>query len=139
MAHQKQSGGLRLDSRDSMMKGGDSGPAIVEGNLEASLLLRTVKRDKDVEAMPPDKALSPGQVADLAAWIKAGAPWPKRSERIAAAKHWAFQPIREPVPPDVQDRRWARSSIDRFILARLEAAGRKPAPEADRRTLLAAQ
>ncbi len=133
---QKQSGGLRLDSRDTMVRGGDSGPAIVAGNLEESLLLRAVRREKDVAAMPPEKALPPGQVADLEAWIKAGAPWPKQSGRIAAATHWAFQPIRDPMPPDVRDFGWARSSIDRFILARLEAAGRKPAPEALRRTLL---
>ncbi len=133
---QKQSGGLRLDSRDALIKGGESGPAISTGDLEQSLLLRAVRREKDVSAMPPDRALPRDQVADVAAWIKAGAPWPKRSERIAAAKHWAFQPICDVKPPDVREEGWVRSSIDRFILARLEGAGGKPAPEADRRTLL---
>ena len=133
---QKQSGGLRLDSRDALVKGGESGPAIRWDDLEQSLILRAVRRDKEVSAMPPERALPRDQVADLAAWIKAGAPWPKRSERIAAAAHWAFQPIHDVNPPDVRDKGWVRSSVDRFILARLEGAGGKPAPEADRRTLL---
>ena len=133
---QKQSGGLRLDSRETLTTGGDSGPAIGADDLDQSLILRAVRREKEVRAMPPDRALPRDQVADLAAWIRAGAPWPKRSERIAAAKHWAFQPIRDANPPDVRDQGWVRSSIDRFVLARLEGAGGKPAPEADRRTLL---
>jgi hypothetical protein len=133
---QKQSGGLRLDSRDGLIKGGESGPAIDRSNLDQSLLLDAVRRVEDVSAMPPDRPLPPHHVADLAAWVKAGAPWPKRTARIQATTHWAFQPIRDAAPPAVQDDRWVKSSVDRFILARLEAVGRKPAPPADRRTLL---
>ena len=133
---QKTSGGLRLDSREGLARGGDSGPAIDPGHLEESLLLEAVRRDEDVSAMPPDRPLSSQQVADLTAWVRAGAPWPARAARIGAATHWAFQPIRDHTPPAVRDQSWPQSSIDRFILARIEAAGRKPAPPADRRTLL---
>jgi hypothetical protein len=67
--------------------------------------------------------------------VNAGAPWPARAARIGTAPHWAFQPIREQTPPAVHEQRWCQTSIDRFILARLDALGRKPAPPADRRTL----
>ncbi len=133
---QKTSGGLRLDSRDGLTKGGESGPAIDPGGREESLLLQAVRRVEDVSAMPPDRPLAAHQVADLTAWVKAGAPWPERTARIKAVEHWAFQPIREAAPPAVRDERWVRTGIDRFILARLEAARRKPAAAADRRTLL---
>jgi mono/diheme cytochrome c family protein len=133
---QKQSGGLRLDSRDAMAKGGESGAAIDATNFNESLLLRAIRRIDGVSAMPPDKALSPQQVVDLAAWVSAGAPWPAHAAGITAAPHWAFQPIRAVVAPAVRNERWVQTSIDRFILARLEATGRKPAPPADRRTLL---
>ena len=99
---QKQSGGLRLDSRDAMVKGGESGAAIDASNLDRSLLVLAIRRIDGVSAMPPDKALLPQQVADLKAWVSAGAPWPAHSARINAASHWAFQPIREVVPPAVK-------------------------------------
>ena len=86
--------------------------------------------------MPPEKPLSPQQVADLTFWVHAGAPWPKRVGQIKPASHWSFQPIRSTAPPTVKDTRWAQTSIDRFIRARLERIGQKPAPPADRRTLL---
>jgi mono/diheme cytochrome c family protein len=133
---QKQSGGLRLDSRDAIVNGGESGAAIDASNLDRSLLLLAIRRIDGVSAMPPDKALVPQQVADLTAWVRSGAPWPARTARISALSHWAFQPIREVIPPAVHDEHWAQRSIDRFILARLDAIGRKPAPPADRRTLL---
>jgi hypothetical protein len=133
---QKQSNGLRLDSREALLKGGDSGPALDPASLDQSLLLRAIRRVGDAAAMPPERPLPAQQVADLTAWVSAGAPWPERNARIAAAVHWAFQPVRDVAPPAIRDHAWALSSIDRFILARLELAGRKPAPPADRRTLL---
>jgi len=133
---EKQSGGLRLDTRDALLKGGESGPAFDKNDPDQSLLLEAIRRSDDVSAMPPDKALPPPQVADLTAWVNAGAPWPKQTARIKAASHWAFEPIRDVVPPAVHDESWVQTSIDRFILARLERIGRKPAPPADRRTLL---
>jgi Protein of unknown function (DUF1553)/Protein of unknown function (DUF1549)/Planctomycete cytochrome C len=133
---EKQKGGLRFDSRDALVKGGESGPAIDLNDPDQSLLLQAIRRSDDVSAMPPDEALPGQQVADLTAWVKAGSPWPARMGRINATAHWAFQPIRDVAPPVVNDKGWVQTSVDRFILARLDALGHKPAPPADRRNLL---
>ena len=133
---EKPKGGLRVDTRDALLKGGKSGAAIDKDDLDQSLLLEAIRRSDGVSAMPPDKTLSPQQVADLTAWVHAGVPWPKTTPQIKPASHWAFQPIRDVVPPAVHDGRWMQTSIDRFILARLDAIGRKPAPPADRPALL---
>ena len=79
---ERESGGFRVDSREALLAGGDSGPAVVPGDPEASLLVRAIARHPDVSAMPPeaDKALRPGQVADFEAWIRDGAAWPERGE-----------------------------------------------------------
>ena len=132
----KVSGGLRVDARESLLRGGESGPAIEAGKPSESLLVRAIHREDDVSAMPPDKPLSPREVDDLTAWVKAGAPWPKASAAFRSERHWAFQPIRAAAPPSVKDEPWIRTGVDRFILARMESDGRKPAPQADRRTLL---
>ena len=76
---QKTSGGLRLDSREGLIKGGDSGPAIDAETVDESLVLQAVRRVKGVSAMPPERPLTSQQVADLAAWIRNGAFWPQRS------------------------------------------------------------
>ena len=123
----KTSGGLRLDSRESMTKGGDSGPAIDPAHLDESLLLEAVRRAKDVSAMPPDRPLPQQQVADLTAWVRAGAPGPNTPLASPAPTHWSFQPIRDRAAAPCATTNWPRTTIDRFILARLEAAGRKPA------------
>lgn len=134
----KTSGELRVDSRDRLLAGGESGPAIVPGNPQDSLLLRAIQRQADVSAMPPeqDKALRPDQVADFTTWIQAGAVWPAKSAKFAATKHWAFEPVRDAALPEVHDRAWGRTSVDAFIRARQEAAGVRPAPPADKRTLI---
>ena len=108
---------MRIDSRETLLKGGDSGPAIVPGKPEESLLIRAIQRQADVSAMPPekDKALRADQVADFVAWIKAGAVWPAKSAKFEAAKHWAFEPIRDVAPPRVHDKAWVKTSIDSFI------------------------
>jgi hypothetical protein len=144
----KQRGNLRLDSRAGVLKGGDNGPAIVPGQPERSLLLKAVGyTDADLR-MPPKGRLSAVQVADLTAWVRMGAPWPEEAGTrpgVAALgtfdlqerrKHWALQPLHPGTPPAVQDAGWARTPVDRFILARLESAGLSPAPPADRRTLI---
>lgn len=133
---QKVSGELRVDSREALLRGGESGPAIDLDRAEASLLIKAIRRDDDVSAMPPEGRLSGQQVADFVLWVKSGAAWPKQSAPLASEGHWAFQPLRPSAIPQVQDGAWARTTIDRFILARLEASGIKPAPPADRRTLL---
>src|SRR5262245_59352791 len=126
----KRMGGLRLDSRAAMLKGGDSGPAVKPGD-DGSLLLRAVRHTGELK-MPKGKKLPPTAVAALATWVKAGAPWP--AERAATAadawkKHWAFRPVKRPPVPDVKGA-LARNPIDRFLLAKLQAKGLSFSPPA---------
>lgn len=130
------SGGLRIDSRESLLKGGESGPAMVPGKVDESLLIKAVRRADDVSAMPPDKPLRPDEVQALTDWIAAGAHWPMEPARFDAKKHWAFEPVADVVPPAVKARTWPKNAIDQFILAAQEAAGVGPGPAADRRALL---
>ena len=134
----KTSGELRIDSRERLLKGGESGAAIVPGKPEESRLIKAIQRQADVSAMPPDKdkALRSDQVADFIAWIKAGAVWPAKTAKFESAKHWAFEPIRDVAPPVVQDQAWVQSSIDAFIRAKQETAGVRPAAMADKLTLI---
>jgi hypothetical protein len=142
----KTSGGLALDSRQGWASGGDSGPAIVPGDSDASLLLRAVKHADGVSAMPPEDAgppLTPGEIDDLTTWIAAGAADPRVLEdrlggmvREAAESWWSFTNPVAATPPDVADPGLVANDIDRFIVAGLEARGLSPAALADRRTLL---
>lgn len=134
----KMSGDLRIDSRETLLEGGDSGAAIVPGKPEESLLIKAIRREADVSAMPPekDKALRPDQIADFVVWIKSGAVWPANTAKFESVKHWSFEPIRDTPPPGVQDKAWGQTSIDQFIRSRQEAAGARPAPVADRLTLI---
>jgi hypothetical protein len=138
----KQMGGLRLDSRDALLAGGDHGPAAVAGEPDNSLFVKAVRHQGPLK-MPRRGKLSPQAVADLADWVKMGLPWPQakaagpaKNGEDAGQRHWAFQPVRKPALPQVRNAGWAESPIDRFILARLEAKGLTPSPPADRRTLL---
>lgn len=140
---EKQWGSLRLDSRSAMLKGGDTGPAIVPGQPDQSLLIRAVRHaDADLKMPPPPKEdkLSDRQIADLVQWVKQGAVFPNTNavagSRYRDPNHWAFQSPRSIAPPAVQDAAWPRSDLDRFVLARLEAANLHPAALADKRTLL---
>ena len=134
----KTGGALRIDSREMLLKGGESGPAIVPGKPEESLLIKAIRRQADVSAMPPekDKALRADQVAAFVTWVKAGAVWPIQTAKFEVAKHWAFEPVRDVAPPAVQDKTWVKSSIDSFIRAKQEATGVRPAPVADKLTLI---
>lgn len=144
----KQKGGLRLDSPSAMTRGGDRGKAIIPSDPEHTLLLRAVQYSDEHLKMPPRGRLNDEQIADLTAWVKRGAPMPPdRSDALAQSpeprfdlserrKHWAYQSVRSGSPPAVQDAGWCSSPLDRFILAKLEAAGLRPAPPADKRTLL---
>ncbi len=132
--------GLRLDSIDAIMRGGDSGAALVPGNPDASLLYRAVLRNQGLE-MPPEDPLSERQVQAIRIWIESGAAWPANSEAIKADDHgwkghWAFQPVQPCSPPPVSDPSWCRNEIDRFILSKLDSLGLRPSTEADRRTLI---
>ena len=141
-AHRQENGGFRLDTRERLVAGGDSGPAIVPGEADRSPLLRRVLSDADAsERMPPEgPRLTAREVDILRNWIHGGAAWPAeislKSPRAAAATHWAFQPIRKPPMPEVRSTANARSPIDLFVLAPLERLGISPAPPADPATLL---
>jgi hypothetical protein len=127
----KRKASLRLDRKEEAFKSLKSGDrAIVPGDLKASTLVhRVTSRDPD-EIMPPPKEgklLSPGQVELLVRWVKEGAEW---------KNHWAFIPPERPALPNVGDKKWPRNEIDYFVLERLEKEGLKPAPEAEKTTLI---
>lgn len=143
----KVRGGLLLDTRAGLFKGGDSGPAVVPGAPGKSLLLQALRQTDELR-MPPKGKLADAVVADFARWIEMGAPDPRQATsgptpRRAAFRitdedrsHWAFRPVADPRPPAVKNARWAKSGIDHFILANLEAKGFRPAAPADRHALL---
>ncbi|HIE99830.1 MAG TPA: DUF1553 domain-containing protein [Fuerstia sp.] len=132
----EQKGGLRLDSLESLLKGGESGPAAVTGTPADSLLLEAVRYESF--EMPPDKPLSEDEIADLETWIKNGVAWPQlngESIRLQGAvfteeerSFWSLQPLTHPDPPPTG--RWAKNEIDRFVAAKLRTAGIEPAPAA---------
>ena len=137
----KLKGGLLLDTRAGLLKGGDNGPAVVPGDVEKSLLIKAVRyTDKDLAMPPKDKKLPPERIADLEAWVKMGAPDPRtgsgQAVTINAARHWAFQPVSSPAPPMVKNKTWGRSPIDAFILEKLEIKKISASPVAAQRTLI---
>jgi len=142
---QKLKGGLSLEFRESVLKGGNDGPVIVPGQPERSMLIKAVQYgDPDLKMPPNGKKLSADKIADLVAWVKMGAPDPRSAGTSVAAtvwskdrrEHWAFQPIKRVAVPEAQDAHWISDPIDAFILAKLEEKGMKPNPPADRRTLI---
>jgi hypothetical protein len=137
----KQRSGLRLDTAAAVLKGGNSGPAVVPGNSDSSRLIQAVTGAPDVQAMPPKgPRLTAAEIDRLRAWIDQGAKAPPGEKPAPSAaarkKHWAFQPPVRPPEPAVRNAAWVRNPIDRFILARLEKEGVAPSPEADRITLI---
>ena len=142
----KVRGGLKLTARQALLKGGDSGPAVVPGKPQDSLLVKAVQYSGELR-MPPTGKLTAAEIVRLQRWIEQGAPWPE-SAAVAQApgapfrvtdeqrRWWAYQPVRVGPPPDVKDRSWPRTEIDRFILARLEEHGLAPAAPASRQTLI---
>lgn len=137
----KQKGGLWLDSRQSSRKGGDSGPAVVPGKLDESLLIEAI-RYESLE-MPPSGKLPQRVITDFETWVKMGAADPRDGKpaiqpdtMIDGRDHWAFQPIEDPLRPKVSAQNWPLTDIDYFILNRLEGANLKPAADADRYTWL---
>ncbi len=136
----KQMSGLRLDSREALLRGGDNGPVVEPGRPDRSPLVRAVRHEGD-RKMPPKRKLDPAQADALAAWVKMGAPWPATGavtggDADAWKRHWAFRPVATPPPPAVRRADWPRTRVDRFILSRLEVKGLTPSPAADRRTLV---
>ena len=143
----KSKGGLTLDTKPGWEKGGDAGPAIVPGNVEKSPLHKALTyADKDLQ-MPPSSSggkLADNQIADIAAWIKMGAPDPratatkvKRSGLTESARaHWAFREPGRYAIPNNKNQQWCRTPIDAYILQKLEEKGMFASPDADRETLL---
>lgn len=136
------SGGLRLDSRDAILKGGHSGPAIVPGKPEDSLLVKAIHYQSRLR-MPPPGELDAGDIAAIEQWISDGAPWPDKPAAAIPApvitekqkSFWSFQkPVNPPIP-EVKDASWAYNDIDHFVLAKLEEKKLTPAKDADQRTL----
>lgn len=135
----KIKGGLALDSRSGWQSGGDSGPALVPGSPETSRLIEAVRyTNPDVE-MPPKAKLPASEISVLEEWVKQGAHDPRESaitkknsvDLETGRKHWAYQPIRDSAPPDVRKAAWTINEVDTFILAKQEAAGLQPGPDAE--------
>ncbi len=141
----KLKGGLQLDTRAGMRKGGETGPALEPGKSAESLILAALRHESDLK-MPPKSKLSPGIIADFQKWIEMGAADPRKGEiaevktvgvDIAAGqKHWAFKPLAQVSPPKSTDQKWIRTDVDHFIRARQEAAKTGVNPVAAPRTLI---
>ncbi len=143
----KQQGGLRLDSRQGWSMGGDSGPAIVPGKPEESLLIQAIRYQNNELEMPPKGILPEQTIAAFEHWVRSGASDPRTSDwqddsgsdspSIEQGRQfWSFQPIARPEVPAVKDASWPYTTIDRFILAQLEKESLVPVSDADRRTLV---
>jgi cytochrome c553 len=146
-ADHKIKAGLRLDHTAGWLQGGDSGPAVMPGNVDASPLIKAIRYSGlEFEAMPPKSALPKEEIALLEEWVKRGAPAPAAQAGSGGGrqiglsieegrKFWAFIPPTEPKVPDA-GAGWARTEIDRFVAAQWAEKGLAPAADADRATLL---
>ena len=140
-------GNLRIASRESLLKGGDTGPAVVPGSPDNSLFIRAIRHEGAIK-MPPRGKLKQADIDALVEWVKQGASWPAAdapASRTASSgksveerrkEHWAWQAVRSANPPPVKNVGWTRSPVDRFLLARLEQSKLSPAPDADPYTLI---
>lgn len=145
----KQKSNLRVDALAHLIQGGDSGPALVPGKPEESLLVTVVGYASDIK-MPPKSKLSDKEIASITEWVKRGAVWPKSAPVTTTPKgtdgkplftaedkaFWAFQPVSDPPPPAVKEAAWPISPLDHFLLADLEARNLRPASPASKRTLI---
>ena len=146
-ASTKAQGGLRVDDRNGLIQGGNSGAAVVPGKPDESLLLQAVHHEDGVPKMPPKKKLTDDELADLTRWVQDGAAWPEVAVPVSLGKpnekyeklrkeHWAWRPLLDAPVPKVVDASWPRDDIDRFLLSRLEAKGLKPVGDANPRDLI---
>ena len=140
----KSKGGLSLSNQQSLDEGGDSGPAVDAKTPRNGLLAKVLRYDGEMK-MPPTGKLPPQQLEKLMQWIDAGAPLPNATKTAPTTQkpgtpddksYWAYQKVKPVSVPPVVGKAWIRNPVDSFVLARLEKAGLKPNPEADRRTLL---
>ncbi len=143
-------GGLCLDTRAALLKGGDRGPSLLPGHPEKSLLITAIGYRDPKMQMPPRGRLKDDQIGVLTEWIRMGAPWPAGRPQATAgqpakatfdlqarrAAHWAWRPVRRSPVPSVKNRAWPHNAIDYFLLAKLEADGLQPGQPADKLTLL---
>jgi mono/diheme cytochrome c family protein len=135
-------GGLRLDSREGLRKGGDSGPIFVAGNVKDSLLLQSLKHEG--LKMPPKGKLSEEIIGDFTRWLEMGAPDPRTATTVVVAKpapkeagkDWAFRLLSVTEPPAAKAEGWARTPIDRFVLAKLDEKGLSPNAIASKEKLI---
>ncbi len=137
-------GGLLVDSRPTLRRGGDNGPAVVPGDADASLIMQAVRYENGME-MPPDAKLSAAEIADLEQWVTSGAADPrsdatrfvrKKIDVQAARKFWSLRPLADPPVPQPRDADWPRNDIDRFIAAELDKHDLHVVNDADKRTLI---
>lgn len=147
-ADTKPSGGLRVDDLKGLLNGGNTGPAVVAGDPSRSLLLERILHTDPKKVMPKEgDRLTEAQIADLTAWIKDGAEWPRENipVSLSAAKpeyealkknHWAWQPLSSSKVPATVDDKWPETALDRFVLAKLEEKKLSPVADADRVTLI---
>jgi hypothetical protein len=135
----QREGGLLLDRRSGWLEGGERGPSVIPGDVEASLLVRAIRFDDPDLEMPPSEPLGSDEIQRIEQWVQMGAPGPgagqvvasvNPADPIAGREHWAFQPLTRPAPPAVSNAQWPRNAIDRFVLARLEQAGLQPTSDA---------
>jgi mono/diheme cytochrome c family protein len=142
----KVKGGFLIDTREAMLHGGNTGPAIVPGKPDESLLIQAIRyKDEDLQMPPKGEKLTDQQIADLTEWVRRGAPDPRTIVMTGATgakyggvgkQHWAFQPVKKPTVPTVQNTGWVKNPIDNFVLAKLEANGMTPNAPADKATLI---
>ncbi|MCX6956142.1 MAG: PSD1 and planctomycete cytochrome C domain-containing protein [Verrucomicrobia bacterium] len=141
----KVKGGLLLDSREAVLAGGNTGPALVPGKPDESLLIQAVRyKDEDLQMPPKGEKLTDQQIADLTEWVRRGAPDPRTtlSKGSSAAyagvgkNHWSFQPVKKPEVPAVGNQAWVKNPVDNFVLAKLEANGMAPNTPAEKTTLI---
>ena len=137
----KQHASLALTSRDAVLKGGDSGAAIVPGKPDESILIAAVRHTGDASAMPPERKLKEHEIAALAKWVELGAPWPTETltpatPQTAAKDLWSLKPLQPSEPPTAAAPEWNQTEIDRFLHAAHLEHGVTPAGLTDKRTLL---
>jgi len=151
----KSKGGLTLDTKEGLLKGGDGGAVIIAGKPEESPLIMAVSyKDKDLQMPPKGEKLSEKQIADLVAWVKMGAPDSRKNAAPEVASklsgltdkargHWSFKPVKKPAIPTVKNRAWCITPVDAFVMEKLEAKGMAPSPwllntgqDVDKETLL---
>ncbi|HBJ39072.1 MAG TPA: hypothetical protein DDZ51_30870, partial [Planctomycetaceae bacterium] len=143
---EKLQASLRVDSREALLSGGDSGPAIMPGDTDGSIFIEAVRYES--YEMPPKGKLADNAIKTFEKWVEMGAPWPAGDTPLESgavpefdlpkrkSEHWAWQPNQSPALPAIEAKAWPRASLDHFILAKLEANGLKPAGDADRAALV---